>query len=200
MSTRLQELKQESLEGLSGLALLLKGGNPHLYRHSARVMSLSMYLARRLDLPGDAVLAIGLAALFHDIGKMRIDEAILDKPSRLNRREFEVIKRHPAYGAEMLSRFKALDKVAALVYHHHERWDGDGYPDGLRGASIPLGARIIAIADAFEAITSHRIYQAPRTPLEALEELRRCAGTQFDAHLVHLFCTGLRPMVLSFLN
>jgi HD-GYP domain-containing protein (c-di-GMP phosphodiesterase class II) len=132
-------------------------------------------------------LKIGLAAFFHDIGKMNINDAILLKASGLSRQEYEIIKNHPAYGAEMLSQFKLIKSVIPPLYHHHERLDGRGYPDGLRGNAIPLGARIIAIVDAFEVMTSHRIYQKSRTPLQAYEELYEHAGTQFDAELVALF-------------
>ena len=105
----------------------------------------------------------------------------------LSRQEYQIIKNHPAYGAEIVNQFKLLKGVIPALYHHHERLDGKGYPEGLRGDSIPLGARIIAIVDAYEVMTSHRIYQKSRTPLQALEELYEHAGTQFDAELVALF-------------
>ena len=132
-------------------------------------------------------LKVGLAAFFHDIGKMNISDAILYKASGLSRQEYEIIKNHPAYGAEILSQFKLIKSVVPSLYHHHERIDGKGYPEGLRGNAIPLGARMIAIVDAFEVMTSQRIYQKSRTPLQAIEELYENAGTQFDAELVELF-------------
>lgn len=187
----LNELKQEFSEFLSKLTPVMKAKDGELYRHSLRVQTLALPLAAALQLPEEEVLTIGLAAFFHDIGKLGIDEAILYKVSSLTDKEFEILKKHPIYGAEMLSQFKMLKNVAPLVYHHHERWDGGGYPDGIGGDAIPLGARIVAIVDAFEAMTSYRIYQHRRTPLEALEELCRCAGTQFDARLVILFCSCL---------
>ena len=101
------------------------------------------------------------------------------------------IKRHPAYGAELLRQMRMPSQVTHVVSHHHEHWDGGGYPAGLQGEAIPLGARIVAIADAFEVMTSHRPYQAPRPPIQALEELRRCAGIQFDPVLVDRFCSSL---------
>ena len=132
-------------------------------------------------------LKVGLAAFFHDIGKMNISDAILYKASGLSRQEYEIIKNHPAYGAEILSQFKLIKSVVPSLYHHHERIDGKGYPEGLRGNAIPLGARMIAIVDAFEVMTSQRIYQNSRTSLQAIEELYENAGTQFDAELVELF-------------
>ena len=159
-----------------------------LYRHSLRVYSLTLsFTITSLHLPEAESLEIGLAAFFHDIGKMNINDWILLKTSALSREEFEIMKRHPAYGAELLSPFKFLKSAIPSVYHHHERLDGRGYPDGLRGDAIPQGARIIAIVDAFDVMTSQRIYQKSRTPVQAFEELYKHAGTQFDADLVQLF-------------
>ena len=140
---------------------------------------------------------VGLAAIFHDIGKMNINDTILLKATGLSRQEFEIIKAHPAYGAEMLSQFKLMKNVIPSVYHHHERLDGRGYPDGLRGETIPLGAQIISIVDAFEVMTSQRIYQKSRTPVQAFEELYEHAGTQFDAELVELFCNSFDLLLLN---
>jgi HD-GYP domain-containing protein (c-di-GMP phosphodiesterase class II) len=142
-----------------------------------------------MNLPKDERVTIGLGALFHDIGKICIEDALLHKVESLTSSEFEVIKEHPAHGALILGHFRMLKNVAPMVYHHHERWDGKGYPAGLQGEAIPLGARIVALADAFEVMTSRRVYQVTRTPAEALEELYLCAGTQFDPHLVEWFST-----------
>jgi putative nucleotidyltransferase with HDIG domain len=161
-----------------------------LYRHSLRVHSLTLsFTTTSLHLPEDEAWNIGVAAFFHDIGKMHIHDSILLKKSGLSREEFEIVKRHPAYGAQLLSPFKCIKSVISSVYHHHERLDGRGYPDGLRGDAIPQGARIIAIVDAFDVMTSQRTYQKSRTPLQAFEELYKHAGTQFDADLVQRFST-----------
>jgi polar amino acid transport system substrate-binding protein len=170
-------------------ALYMK--DPELYRHSRRVQYLATRLAQELSLLTREGAVLALAALFHDLGKLIIPDALLQKTSRLAPEEFELIKLHPACGALLLNQAQGLSNVAFLVYHHHERWDGGGYPGGLRGEAIPYGARILAVADAFEAMTSHRPYQRRRSTAEALEELRRCAGTQFDPVLVHHFCAGL---------
>ncbi len=185
------QLKQEFSEAISKLTPVMKARDAQLYRHSWRVQSLANALTSNLNLPEDEMLTFELAAFFHDIGKMSINDKILYKPSGLTRQEFEVIKGHPTHGAKMLSHVKMLKNVVPLVYHHHERWDGNGYPDGIRGEAIPFGARIIAIVDAFEAMTSQRNYQDRRTPLQALEELNKHAGTQFDAQLVEFFCKSL---------
>lgn len=192
------ELRQEFSEIFASFTPVMKTKDAQLYRHSLRVQSLALSFATSvLHLPEAEALTIGLAAFFHDIGKMNISEKILLKASGLTRREFEIIKGHPGYGANMLSQFKLLKNILPSVYHHHERLDGGGYPDGIRGAAIPLGARIIAIADAYEVMTSHRNYQESRTPLQAFEELHNHAGTQFDAELVELFCTSLELPLLS---
>ena len=185
-------LREEFSEIFSSLIPVLKAKDPQLHRHSLRVHSLALsFTTTILQLSEAESLKIGLAAFFHDIGKMNINDAILLKASGLTRQEYEIIKNHPAYGAEMLSQFKLIKSVIPPLYHHHERLDGGGYPDGLRGNAIPLGARIIAIVDAFEVMTSHRNYQNSRTALQAIEELYEHAGTQFDAELVTLFCKFL---------
>jgi len=185
-------LREEFSEIFSSLIPVLKSKDPQLHRHSLRVHSLALsFTTSTLQLSEAESLKIGLAAFFHDIGKLNINDAILLKASGLTRQEYEIIKNHPAYGAEMLSQFKLIKSVIPPLYHHHERLDGRGYPDGLRGDTIPLGARIIAIVDAFEVMTSHRIYQKSRTPMQAYEELYEHAGTQFDAELVELFYKSL---------
>ena len=174
---------------LSTLALTIKAKDPQLYLHSRRVQTLATSLMLAMNLPENQRVTIGLAAFFHDIGKIRIEDALLHKAGRLTSQEFEVIKEHPVHGALILGNFRMLKNVVPMVYHHHEHWDGNGYPGRLSGEAIPLGARIIAIADAFEVMTSYRGYQATRAPAEALEELYLCAGTQFDPYLVEWFST-----------
>jgi HD-GYP domain-containing protein (c-di-GMP phosphodiesterase class II) len=163
---------------------------PQLYSHAQKTFAYTLRLLRLLNLTEAEQTTIAIGAFFHDIGKLAIDEDLLNKPGQLTPHEYAIIKRHPAFGARILTSFTSLPDVALLAYHHHERWDGEGYPDRLAGEAIPLGARVIAIADAFDAMTSHRSYQVRRGPQEALEELERCAGTQFDPQLVQLFCSG----------
>jgi putative nucleotidyltransferase with HDIG domain len=160
-----------------------------LYHHSLSVQSIAHNLAQSLSLSEADISTIDLAALLHDVGKIMLSNDILQKAGKLTYREFEALKQHSASGARLLQRMKMPDKIIPLVYHHHERWDGSGYPDGIAGNTIPLGARIIALSDAFDAMTSHRPYQHPRTSVQALAELERCAGTQFDPFLTNHFCT-----------
>ncbi len=185
------ELNQEFSAALSTLTVTLKVKDPQLYEHSCRVQQLIYCLAQALRLPQEDAVMIELAGLFHDIGKISIDNDLLQKASCLTWQEFEYIKQHAARGAQIISQVKMLKRVVPTVRHHHERWDGQGYPAGLRGEAIPFGARMIAIADAFEVMTSHRSYITTRTLAQALEELRRCAGTQFDPILVDRFCSCL---------
>ncbi len=192
------ELGQEFSEILSSFTLAMKAKDVELYKHSLRVQSLALAFATTvLHLPEAEAVTIGLAAFFHDLGKMNISEHILHKASGLTRHEFERMQEHPAYGAHMLDQFELIQHVVPSVYHHHERLDGTGYPDGIRGAAIPLGARIIALVDAFEVMTSHRSYQKSRTAQQACEELYEHAGTQFDTELVDLFCTSFNLPLLN---
>jgi putative nucleotidyltransferase with HDIG domain len=192
------ELRHEFSEICSSFASAMKAKDVEIYKHSLRVQSLVLaFTTTVLHLPEAEAVTIGLAALFHDLGKLHISENILHKASGLTRQEFEMIQEHAAYGAHMLNQFKLIPHGVPSVYHHHERLDGKGYPDGIRGAAIPVGARIIAIGDAFEVMTSHRTYQKSRTAPQACVELYEHAGTQFDAELVELFCTSFHLPLLN---
>jgi HD-GYP domain-containing protein (c-di-GMP phosphodiesterase class II) len=133
---------------------------------------------------------IRLAGSLHDLGKLAIPEEILRKPAPLTEAERLVLERHPQIGFRMLESL-GVDPVADWVLHHHERWDGTGYPDGIPGEEIPLGARILFVADAFDAMTSDRVYRSRLSHVDALAELERCAGTQFDPEIVAAFVEEL---------
>ena len=166
----------------------LRERRPDLDEHIGGVASLAHAVARRFSLTTEQVDEVTKAAELHDIGKMAVPDAILEKPASLDDRERAMIKQHTVVGERILAVAPALRKIGKLVRYSHERWDGTGYPDRLRGEEIPLGARIIAVCDAFDAMTTDRPYQ-PAVPLEeALNELRRCAGTQFDPDVVTVFC------------
>jgi HD-GYP domain-containing protein (c-di-GMP phosphodiesterase class II) len=130
---------------------------------------------------------IHVGAHLHDIGKIGIPDAILDKPGRLNPQEMEMIKLHPVIGDQIIGKTRLFQSVADIVRHHHERYDGKGYPDGLRGDEIPLGARVVAVADAFDAMTSPRPYRPALDRAVAINELVRCCNSQFDSELVEVF-------------
>jgi diguanylate cyclase (GGDEF)-like protein len=147
--------------------------------HSERVAALSARIAGQLGRSGEEIELTRLAGSLHDIGKLAIPEEILRKPAALSDMEWLVLERHPQIGHRMLESLGA-EPIADWVLHHHERWDGTGYPDGLEGEQIPLGARVIFAADAFDAMTSNRLYRDPLTHEEAVREVERCSGTQFD--------------------
>ena len=164
--------------------------------HSERVGELSARIARRLAIDEPQVELIRLAGSLHDLGKLAIPEEILRKPGALNESERLVLQRHPQIGYRMLESL-GVEPIADWVLHHHERWDGAGYPDRLRGEEIPIGARIIFVADAFDAMTSERVYRKPLSEREALEELERCAGSQFDPAIVEAFSEELGLLVAA---
>ncbi len=161
-----------------------------LYRPEERVSELAAKVAKRLGLDAEQVELTRLAGSLHDLGKLAIPEEILRKPGTLTDSERLVLERHPQIGFRMLDSL-GVDPVADLVLHHHERWDGAGYPDCLHGDKIPLGARIIFVTDAYDAMTSDRIYRPKRSSPAALAELERCAGTQFDPGIVAAFAEEL---------
>ena len=161
--------------------------SPFLGGHLSGVAELAERTARRLGLPAEEVECIRHAGELHDAGKVAIPDGILAKPGPLTEEEWGFVRRHPLIGERIVRFAPSLSRVAELVRSTHERWDGGGYPDRLEADAIPLGSRIVAVADAFDAMTSERPYAAPRTSQAALEELRRCAGTQFDPAVVETF-------------
>jgi diguanylate cyclase (GGDEF)-like protein len=166
--------------------------------HSRTVAELSAGVAERLGLPHDEILRVRLGGWLHDVGKIAVPDAILTKPGKLTDEEWQIIRTHPTKGEELLRNFPELSLACAAVRHHHERYDGSGYPDGLAGEEIPLEARIVAAVDAYSAMTSNRPYQRARAQENAIEELRRCAGAHFDAQVVDALLEELqfrsRPM------
>jgi hypothetical protein len=152
------------------------------------IAALATGMALELGLPRDEIERIRIASLLHDLGKLAVPTEILDKPAALSDGEWQAIGEHPRIGQVILERASALREAIPVVLHHHERFNGGGYPHGLRGNEIPLGARIVAVADAYHAMVHDRPYKSAQTHEEALAELRRHAGTQFDPEVVDLFC------------
>jgi putative nucleotidyltransferase with HDIG domain len=173
---------------LRRMSALLEARDPYTHGHSRRVARHSERIARELGLPPDQVAKIRSAALVHDIGKINVPRPILNKPGQLTDEEFALVKRHAADGAAIVAAL-GDSELTAIVRSHHERIDGTGYPDGLAGADIPIGARIIAVADTFDAMTSTRPYRNPRTHRQALDLLKGEAGTQLDAPAVGAFAS-----------
>ena len=174
----------------ASLAKAVDARDAYTGSHSQRVSELAARIALQLGADAELVELTRLAASLHDLGKLAVPEEILRKPGPLTDPERMVLERHPQIGFRMLESL-GVDPVAEWVLHHHERWDGTGYPDGLHGDSIPLGARIIFVADAYDAMTSERVYQQRLSDEQALAELTRCAGTQFDPEVVAAFAADL---------
>lgn len=157
--------------------------------HSERVSRYCVQLAKALGLPHDEITKIRFAAYLHDAGKVAVPGATLDKPTKLDAQEWEVVRSHPVLTMEILNTVTDLRELSQIAGHHHERYDGKGYPDGLKGEDIPFLARIMAVADAFDAMTSPRPYQITRSPEDALRVLRDNAGSQFDPQAVKVACS-----------
>ena len=172
-----QSLQRDAVEALV-VALTERDG--YTGEHSEAVVEMSAGVARTLGLRDTEVQWVRSAALLHDIGKVAIPDEILHKPGPLNDEEWVLMKQHPVIGERILRVLPGMGPVARIVRHEHERWDGGGYPDGLAGEDIPIGSRIIIAADTYHAITSDRPYRAARSHEEAVRELTRCAGSQFD--------------------
>jgi diguanylate cyclase (GGDEF)-like protein len=166
----------------------LREREPELHEHLRGVAGLALAVGRRLRLTTEQLDEVARAAELHDVGKIAIPDEILHKPGPLDSAEWALMRQHTIIGDRILGVAPAMRPVAAIVRASHERWDGGGYPDGLAGEEIPLGARIVGVCDAFHAMTTPRSYQRTLVREEALEELRRCAGTQFDAVVVEAFC------------
>jgi diguanylate cyclase (GGDEF)-like protein len=178
---------------VEALSRLIEAHDPSTGHHTVKVGDLLADLTRTLGLSASEAQMIALAGRLHDIGKISIPDSILHKPGKLTEEEWTIMRTHSAIGAEVVSSVPALRPLASLIRAHHERWDGQGYPDKLAGEAIPLGARLIAVVDSYTAMTADRPYQKARSHDEAMAELRRCAGTQFDPKLVEALEHMLLP-------
>jgi HD-GYP domain-containing protein (c-di-GMP phosphodiesterase class II) len=159
--------------------------------HSGRVATYARATAMRIGLHEGEIDTVVMAALLHDIGKIGVADHVLLKPGKLTDIEFGQIKKHPELGWMALKHLDDFKQASLIVLHHHERMDGAGYPGHLRGNEIPLGSRIISVADSYDALTTNRPYRTARTQEQAVEELLRCAGTQFDTRILNAFVEAL---------
>jgi putative nucleotidyltransferase with HDIG domain len=154
--------------------------------HAENVSRISVIIGAALGLSAGALDKVRTAAFLHDIGKSRVPASLLNKPDRLTGEEMDIVRHHPLDGAEITSRVAEFQDIAPVIRHHHEKYDGTGYPGGLQGNKIPLFSRIITLADAFDAMVHRRSYSAVKSSCDALDEINRCSGTQFDPVLVNV--------------
>ena len=187
LSDSYRRLEESSLEAIETLNATVEAKDPYTAGHSLRVQRIALSIGKELGLGVKDVDALRFGALFHDIGKIAIPDALLTKPGRLTDEEFDLMKRHSAEGARIVEKFSRLRDSVPIIRHHHERWDGRGYPDGLAREEIPLAAAIAGLADAWDAMTIERPYQRALSPDEALEEVLACRGTQFVPAVVDAF-------------
>jgi len=191
------DLKKLFMGTIKALAQALEAKDEYTQGHSARVAEESVKIARYLSLSEVEVQDIWLAGYLHDIGKIGIKESVLNKPGKLDPYEWECIQMHPVTAEKILAPIDELADVIKIVRHHHERFDGSGYPDGIKGSQIPLGARILSVADSYDALTSKRSYREALSQRDALAVLEQASGTQFDPVIVraYLTCTSTETHV-----
>jgi HD-GYP domain-containing protein (c-di-GMP phosphodiesterase class II) len=191
--------RQQTIAMACTLVSLIDLRDRYTGTHSSRVAAYCRRIAMQLGLDDSDIESVVLAGSLHDIGKIGVPDHVLLKPGKLDDEEFEWIRKHPEYGWMALRNVEGFERESLMVLHHHERLDGRGYPGGLSGTQIPLGSRIIAVADSFDALTTDRPYRSARSHAVAMAEIVRCAGPQFDPAVVAAFsrCIELEPAVLS---
>ena len=186
------KLEESSLEAIESLNATVEAKDPYTAGHSRRVQRIAVAIGEELELPKDRLDPLRLGALFHDIGKLRVPDAILTKPGKLTNEEYELIKRHSQDGAHIVGKFGPLRATVTIIRHHHERWDGRGYPDALVADEIPLEAAVVGLADAWDAMTTDRPYQRALKLEAAFKEVRDGRGTQFAPEVVDAFFAAYR--------
>lgn len=186
------QIDQSYLETIEALVRALEARDTYTRGHSDRVNKMSVRIARALGLSEEEIDDIHHGSLLHDIGKIGVYDRILLKPQALNEEEFQMMKEHPEFGAQILSHSETLKKHIPIILHHHERQDGSGYPLGLKGDEIPLGARIVQVADSWDAMVSDRPYRRRLDRETAIKRIRESSGTQLDSLVVEAFLDSIR--------
>jgi HD-GYP domain-containing protein (c-di-GMP phosphodiesterase class II) len=193
-----QKIQDSYFEIVKALAQAIEAKDPYTHGHSERVMKYSLAIAPRLGLSKEEKDSLRYAAILHDIGKIGVRGIILNNPNGLTTEEYDEVKRHPIIGENIISPIELLQPIRPLIRHHHEWYNGKGYTDGLSGENIPLGARILAVADAYDAMKSDRPYRKALTEETAIQELKGGNGTQFDPKIVEVFLELLNQTYLAF--
>lgn len=201
MAAQVEHLKNEnrkiSEQAARTILKALDAKDSYTFGHSMRVAYFSLVTGAEAGLGAEEMHELELSAIFHDIGKIGTPDAVLNKPSRLSEEEFQIMKQHPEKTYEILQDYPGFEKIALNARYHHERFDGKGYPLGLKAEGIPIAARIILIADTFDAMTSTRPYRKGLAYDVAFDELIQFSGTQFDPHLVKMFILGMKKEALK---
>jgi putative nucleotidyltransferase with HDIG domain len=187
-----KKIKDSYFEIVKALAQAIEAKDPYTHGHSERVMQYSVSIAQALNLPKEEIESLRYAAILHDIGKIGVRGIILNNPNGLTASEYDEIKKHTLIGENIIQPIELLQSIRPLIRHHHEWYNGKGYPDGLSGENIPLGARILAVADACDAMESDRPYRKALTKEVIIQELKQGSGTQFDPKLVEVFLEILK--------
>ena len=187
----LRQNQELFLETIRTLAAAIDAKDPYTKGHSERVSAYSMAIARHLGLDFDDIFHVRIAAILHDVGKLGIKDGILNKPGGLTDEEYEIMRRHPDIGAQIMTPISKLKTIIPGIRNHHETWDGNGYPDKLKGEEIPMVARIIGVADTFDAMTTNRPYQKAMSLEYVTEKMRAMSGTRFDPQVVHAFVAAV---------
>ncbi|SHH28375.1 HD domain-containing protein [Desulfosporosinus lacus DSM 15449] len=194
------DMRENYLDTVEALVQALEAKDTYTSGHSARVGKLAVAVAEGIEMSEEKIEFLKYAAALHDVGKIGVSEVILNKEGELLEVEWEAIRSHPVIGQTIIKGIKFLFDIGQVVRHHHERFDGKGYPDGIQGEEIPLESRIIAVADTYDAITSDRSYRKGRTHDEAIAELKRVAGSQLDPKIVEVFCNVVTDEVAQRVN
>jgi HD-GYP domain-containing protein (c-di-GMP phosphodiesterase class II) len=195
-----EAVEKAHFETVMALSEALDAKDSYTAGHSRRVMQYSVRIAWRMGLGDRDFELLKKSALLHDLGKIGVPDAILRKRDGLSREEFDVIRSHPCIGADILKAVGAFRSLVPAVYYHHERFDGRGYPDGIKGDDIPIQARIISVADSFDAMTSNRAYRDAFPAADALREIERNRGTQFDPQVADAFVSCTEDIVTDILR
>ncbi len=186
------DLRHLSIATIRSLATAIDARDPYTHGHSEGVTWLAIKLAQQLGWNKADLEMIEFAALLHDVGKIAVPDAVLKNTGPLTKEEWDYIHLHPYYGAQIVKPIELLGRIIPWIYHHHEHWDGSGYPDGLKGEDIPLGARIITVADAYNAMVTNRLYRKALSKIKALDEIERCSGSQFDPQIAKVLLEIIR--------
>lgn len=196
LTNKLKATQKNLIDLITTFVKVIESHDPYMQGHSARVARYAMILGKKLGLVNEAIQNLAYAGLFHDLGMLMVPKDIIHKATSLSIKEWVVIKRHPLYSIKYIENIDLFKDIIPIIKHHHERWDGEGYPSKIKGSKIPSGARILFVAEAFDALTSKRPYRKARTREEAISTLAENSGSQFDPTAVENFIFLLKNRII----